>query len=169
MAKAAVATKARNSALVVVFPVVSMVPVAPVPVRTIISTIVPTIVRHHDATAEQRRHGNQQCEKGFHGVSLILNKCGEAKLASQPTGTLHKAPALEHRCYGLRLRNRPPVRSMGAAYCFFVLSTLAPAASFAAPACASGFATSTLAFALSAPSTFAMPVSPLAAFVLLAL
>lgn len=72
MARVSVATKASNSALVVVtmMSMVSVVSVPPVPVRTVISTtIVPAIVWHHDATAEQRRYGNQQCENGFHDDS----------------------------------------------------------------------------------------------------
>lgn len=174
MARVSVATKASNSTLVVVSMVamVSLVPVAPI-LRTIVSTMVPAIVRNHDATAEQRRCGNQQCEKGLHGVSTSVDKCGEAKPAFQLTGTLQKAPALELRRDGLCLGNvPPPVRSMGAAYCFFVLSTLALVAAFAASVCVPGFATSALAFALSeslVASVFAIPASVLAAFILLGL
>lgn len=46
------------------------VSVAPVPLRIVVSTVVPATVRHHHTSAEQRGGGNQQREKGLHGDSL---------------------------------------------------------------------------------------------------
>lgn len=93
--------------VVSVVPMVSVVPVAPVPVRSIISTTVistTAIVWHHDATSEQRRCGNEQCEKDSHGASLILNKYkyGEAKLASRLPLAL--SAKLLHSNFGAKVR-----------------------------------------------------------------